>query len=68
VHLHFWPRSSTYGEPDVVITLQGIAGSFLIPLEVKYFSEKYGEQEKDQLARYYLSLSSISGRRTFSQD
>jgi len=64
---HFWPRSSTYGEPDLVITLEGGAGSFIIAVEIKYFSMKHGEEEQDQLARYYLALGTIDGRETFSQ-
>ena len=65
---HFWPRSSTYGEPDLVISLEGRLGSFLIPIEVKYFSRKHGEEEKDQLARYYIALGTVEGRKTFNNE
>ncbi len=68
VQFYFWPRSSTYGEPDLVITLEGSLGSFLIPMEIKYFSEKHGEKEEDQLMRYYMALRTIEGRRTFNQE
>jgi len=67
VQCHFWPRSSIYGEPDLIITLEGNLGSFLVPIEIKYFSGKHGEGEKDQLMRYYLALSSIEGRQSFHQ-
>jgi len=68
VQFHFWPRSSTYGEPDLVITLEGRLGSFLIPIEIKYFSGKHGEREEDQLMRYYIALETIEGRRTFNRE
>lgn len=68
VQFHFWPRSSTYGEPDLVITLEGKLGSFLIPIEIKYFSGKHGEGEEDQLMRYYIALGTIEGRKTFKQE
>lgn len=65
---HFWPRSWTYGEPDLVISLEGKLGSFLIPIEVKYFSRKHGEEEKDQLVRYYIALGTVEGRKTFNNE
>ncbi len=65
--IHFWPRSSIYGEPDLVITLEGGSSSFLIPIEIKYFSVKHGEEEQDQLVRYYVALGTAEGRNTFSQ-
>jgi hypothetical protein len=67
VRFHFWPRSRAFGEPDLVITLEGNLGSFLIPIEVKYFSGKHGEKDEDQLVRYYLALETKEGRETFSQ-
>jgi hypothetical protein len=66
--LHFWPKSSAYGEPDIVLILEGKAGSFLLPIEVKYFSEKHGEGEEDQLMRYYLALATREGRETFDNE
>ena len=57
-----------YGEPDLVITLEGTLGSFLIPMEIKYFSGKHGEKEEDQLRRYYIGIGTIEGRRTFNQE
>ena len=68
VQFHFWPRSPIYGEPDLVITIEGTSGSFLIPMEIKYFSGKHGEKEEDQLRRYYIALRTIKGRRTFNQE
>lgn len=68
VRFHFWPRSSIYGEPDLIITLQGPTGSFLISIEIKYFSQKHGEEEEDQLRRYYVALTTAEGRRTFNQE
>lgn len=68
VQFHFWPRSSIYGEPDLVLTLEGTLGSFIIPVEIKYFSEKQGEKEEDQLRRYYIALSMIDKRKTFNQE
>lgn len=64
--VHFWPRSSTYGEPDLVIIVQGTPGSFIIPVEVKYFSSKHGDKEEDQLTRYYKALGTVEGRKTFN--
>lgn len=68
VQFHFWPRSSIYGEPDLVITLEGASGSFMIPMEIKYFSEKQGEKEEDQLRKYYIALGTTEGRKTFNQE
>ena len=68
VQLHFWPKSPAYGEPDIVMILEGKAGSFLVPIEVKYFSEKHGEGEDDQLMRYYMALSTHEGRKTFDNE
>lgn len=42
--------------------------SYLIPIEVKYFSEKHGEGEEDQLARYYFALGSKEERKTFYEE
>jgi len=50
-----------------VIILEGVSGSFLIPIEIKYFSAKHGEEEQDQLVRYYMALRTTEGRNTFSQ-
>lgn len=68
VQIHFWPRSLEYGEPDLVIELKGISGSFLIPIEVKYYSEKHGEEQEDQLMRYYIALATVKGRKTFNNE
>lgn len=62
----FWPTSSKYGKPDLVAILRGAARSFVIPIEVKYFAGKHGEEEHDQLGRYYEALSTPSARTTFS--
>ncbi len=64
--LLFWPRSSVYGEPDLVVILRGESESYIVPIEVKYFSGKHGEGEEDQLARYYSALATAEGRGTFS--
>ncbi len=64
----FWPRSAEYGEPDLVVVLQVQTRSFLLPIEVKFFSGKHGEGEDDQLMRYYLGLSTLEGRRTFGDE
>ena len=64
----FWPRSAEYGEPDLVVILGTQAGCFLLPIEVKFFSGKHGVQEDDQLARYYLGLSTPDGRHTFGDE
>lgn len=68
VEFHFWPRSQTYGEPDLIITVEDSNVSYLIPIEIKFFSEKHGEDEHDQLARYYNGLVNQLGRKTFSQE
>ena len=68
VQFYFWPRSFKYGEPDLVIILEGMLGSALIPIEVKYYSEKHGEEEKDQLMRYFFALAEVEGRKTFNQE
>lgn len=62
----FWPRSSKYGEPDLVVILRGESESFIIPVEIKFFSAKHGEEEDDQLMRYYEALATAEGRRTFN--
>jgi hypothetical protein len=67
VEFLFWPRSQTYGEPDIIITFEDSNGAYLIPVEIKYFSEKHGEEEHDQLAKYYNGLVNRQGRTTFSQ-
>ena len=64
--LLFWPRSSEYGEPDLVLILKGQSESFIVPIEVKFFSAKHGEEEDDQLARYYEALATFEGRQTFN--
>jgi hypothetical protein len=68
VQFYFWPRSSEYGEPDLLIILEGLSGSFLIPIEVKYYSEKHGEEEKDQLMKYYIGFITVDGRKTFNNE
>lgn len=62
----FWPRSSRYGEPDLVVILRGESESFIIPLEIKFFSAKHGDEEDDQLMRYYEALATAEGRETFN--
>ncbi len=64
--LLFWPRSARYGEPDLVVILKGESGSFIIPIEIKFFSAKHGEEEDDQLMRYYQALATAEGRKTFT--
>ena len=68
VRFHFWPRSSIYGEPDLVLILEGSVGIFLICMEIKYFSVKHGKNESDQLAKYYLALTTTEGRRSFKNE
>ena len=66
VRILFWPRSTIYGEPDIVLILQYKNGEYLIPIEIKFFSTKHGEAENDQLARYYHALATPEGRQSFS--
>jgi len=64
----FWLRSTVYGEPDLVVILRTDTQSFIVPIEVKFFSGKHGEEDDDQLLRYYLALSTARGRATFGDD
>lgn len=68
--LIFWPRCSEPrpSEPDLVVILRGGPRSFILPIEVKYFAGKHGEQEDDQLMRYYCALETRRGRESCSSD
>ena len=66
--LYFWPKSSKYGEPDIVILIKDKNSSYIIAIEVKYFSYKHGEGEDDQLKRYFVALSTNKNRTTFACD
>jgi len=59
--LLFWPRSSKYGEPDLVLILKCQSKSFIAPIEVKFFSAKHGDEEDDKLARYYEAPATAEG-------
>jgi len=66
--LYFWPRSPKYGEPDIVMLIKDKNSSYIMAIEVKYFSYKHGEGEYDQLKRYFAGLSTNKNRTTFACD
>ena len=68
VRTFFWPNSRMYGEPDLVFILESTAQQFLLAVEVKFFAEKHGEEENDQLVRYYKALATVEGRKSFSEE
>jgi hypothetical protein len=60
----FWPQSSEFGEPDIVIIVED---RLLFVVEVKYLSSKSdASKENDQLMRYFKAFSSPENRNTFS--
>jgi hypothetical protein len=66
----FWPRCSgpRPSVPDLVVILQGGSHSFIVPIEVKYFAGKHGEEEDDQLVRYYQVMRTAGAREAFGDD
>ena len=69
-HFIFWPRCSgpRPSVPDLVVILQGGPHSFIVPIEVKYFAGKHGEEEDDQLVRYYQVTRTARARKAFGND
>ena len=61
LEIHFWPFHPTYGEPDMLLTFTGDKlEPLVIIIEVKLWSEKSSEGEKDQLAKYLALLDDLT--------
>jgi hypothetical protein len=61
LQIHFWPFHPIYGEPDILLTFTGDnLEPLVVIIEVKLWSEKSSEGEKDQLAKYLALLDDLN--------
>lgn len=65
LEIHFWPVHFEYGEPDLVLCFSGIGLRPLVVLtEVKLWSGKSNNGDRDQLADYVKILSDLRRLKT----
>ncbi len=54
----FWENIDGFGEPDLIVKFKDETGHELVLcIEVKYYSSKSGEEDNDQLRRYFEGLT-----------
>jgi len=58
--IFFWKKLPSLREPDIIIEFQDADKTYLLGVEVKFYSPKSGEGEDDQLKRYFQDLMSKS--------
>jgi hypothetical protein len=62
LRIHFWPRHSLYGVPDLALCFEGSGITSLVVLvEAKLGAEKSGTGDHDQLVRYLNILDDLPG-------
>jgi hypothetical protein len=61
LEIYFWPFHPIYGEPDMLLSFTGDKlEPLVVIIEVKLWSEKSSEGEKDQLAKYLALLDDLT--------
>jgi len=58
--IFFWEKLPSRREPDIIIEFKDADKTYMLGLEVKFYSPKSGEGEDDQLKQYFQDLMNKS--------